>query len=120
MNTPITLTSILTIFGILVAIVGGVTAIIALVKWINNIHDRVQKWDEYDMKIANVEKSMSDLHTDIDGKLQQIRAEQYVLTDCMVAVLDGLQQLGCNGKVTQAKNNLANYMNEKAHEMKKE
>ena len=111
MNTPITFNDILFALGILVAIVAGITAIIAVIKWINNAHDRAQKWDNYETEIG-------ELKTDINAKLQDIKAEQYVHTSCMVAVLDGLQQLGANGKVTQARETLDEYMNRATHEVK--
>ena len=113
MNTPITFNGILIVFGTVVAIVAGITAIIAVVKWINSIHDKFQHWDEQDMKIEQ-------LQTDINAKLQDIKTEQYVLTSCMVAVLDGLHQLGANGKVTQARESLDEYMIKATHEMKKD
>ena len=109
MNTPITFNGILGALAIIVAIVAGIAAIIAIVKWINNAHDRAQKWDNYGMKI-------DELQTDINSKLQQIRTEQYILTDCMSAVLDGLHQLHCNGKVTEARSSLDEYLNKRAHE----
>lgn len=109
MNTPITLNGILLTLGTIAAIVAGITAIYAVVKWINANHDRCQKWDSYEMKIE-------ELQTDINEKLQQIRTEQYVLTDCMSAVLDGLHQLNCNGKVTEARSSLDEYLNKRAHE----
>lgn len=109
MNTPITFNGILAVLGVIAAIVAGATAIWAIVKFININHDRCQKWDSYDMKIE-------ELQTNLDGKLQQIRTEQYILTDCMSAVLDGLHQLHCNGKVTEAKANLDDYLNKRAHE----
>lgn len=98
MNTPITFNSILAVLGVIAAIVAGATAIWAIVKFININHDRCQKWDSYDIR------------------LQQIRTEQYILTDCMSAVLDGLHQLHCNGKVTEARSNLDEYLNKRAHE----
>ena len=109
MNTPITFNGILGALAILVAIVAGIAAIIAIVKWINNAHDRAQKWDNYGMKI-------DELQTDLNARLQQIQDEQYILTDCMSAVLDGLHQLKCNGRVTEAKASLDNYINKRAHE----
>ena len=113
MNTPITFNGILAVLAIIVGIVAGITAIIAVVKWINNAHDRAKKWDDYGMQI-------DDLRRDIKGNLREIKDEQYVLTNCMLAVLDGLQQLGANHGVTDAYKNLANHINKEAHDVSKE
>ena len=113
MNTPITFNGILAALAILVGIVAGISAIIAIIKWINNAHDRAQKWDNYGMQIDG-------LRTDIDKSLREIKDEQYVLTNCMLAVLDGLQQLGANHGVTQAYKDLAKHINKEAHDLKNE
>lgn len=97
MDSAITLGSILVICATLVALSGGVAVIISLVKNINNSHDRTQKWDGYDNDIT------------------QIRSELCMLTYCMMATLDGLEQLKCNGKVKEAREKLDKYMNQQAH-----
>ena len=48
--------------------------------------------------------------------LQQIRTEQCELTGAMLAVLEGLIQLNCNGPVTEAHNKLTQYLNDQAHD----
>lgn len=115
MTDPITLQSILTMLGVLVAIVAGITAIIAIIKWITGVHDRMQLWDGYQKQISDLEARMTDRQTDIEAKLQEIKAEQCILTSSMLAVLDGLQQLHCNGNVTKAHSELEQYLNEQAH-----
>lgn len=97
MDTAITVNSILVALGIVVAIAGGISAIVTLWKYATGAHDRVQKWDEYDKQIKD------------------IKEEQEVLTACMVGVLDGLHQLKCNGKVTETSNMLSEYLVKKAH-----
>lgn len=116
MNAPFTMNGLLYVFGVIIAIVAGITAIIAVVKWINGIHDKMKDWDNYSIQIRDLEARMSDRQTDIEAKLQEIKAEQYVLTSSMLAVLDGLKQLNCNGNVTRAYNDLESYINEKAHD----
>lgn len=111
MTEPITLQGILSILGLIVAIVAGVTAIGAIIKWITGVHDRMQKWDSY-------EKQISDLKTDVEARLQEIRSEQCILTSSMLAVLDGLQQLHCNGNVTKAHEALEKYLNDSSHGQK--
>lgn len=97
MDNAITLGSLLVICATLVALSGGAAVIVSLIKNINTSHDRVQKWDEY------------------DNQIKQIQSEQCMLTYCMMATLDGLHQLGCNGKVTEAKEKLDKHINQQAH-----
>lgn len=97
MNTPITLGSILAIIGVIGAVVAGITALATLYKYVTASHDRVQKWDEY------------------DAEIKAVKAEQCMLTYCMMATLDGLHQLGCNGKVTEAREKLDKHLNQEAH-----
>lgn len=93
-------------------------------------HDREQKWDEmvqnvqeerdkiyerYDNKLGEMETKIDDNHADTEAKLQEVRSELLILTDCMAAVLDGLHQQGCNGKVSEARENLDQYMRNRAH-----
>ena len=117
-SQAITLETILYIFRLLVAIVAGVTAIVAIIKWITQIHDRNRKLDGYEKDIADVKNSIEDLRTDTNAKMQTIMAEQLIVTDCILAILDGLGQLNCNGPVTEAKNHLVEHINERAHDGK--
>lgn len=87
-------------------------------------HDRAKKWDEmaekvyqkYDVKFDDIEKRIEDNHIETESKIQQIQSELFILTDCMVGVLDGLHQLNCNGKVTEAREKLDDYLIKRAHE----
>lgn len=97
MEMPLTMGLVLVICATLVALSGGAAVIVSIIKTINSSHDRAQKWDEY------------------ESKIQDIKEEQCMLTYCMMATLDGLHQLGCNGKVTQARSDLDKYMNKQAH-----
>lgn len=97
MDTAITLGSLIEILGMIVAFVAGIGGIIAIIKWITSIHDKREQYDDYDKKI------------------EQIQAEQCMITYCMMATLDGLHQLGCNGEVTKARSKLDKWMNKQAH-----
>ena len=87
-------------------------------------HDRAKKWDEmaekvyqkYDTKFNDIEKRIEDNHIETEAKVQQIQAELFILTQCMSAVLDGLKQMNCNGKVTEAQKLLDEYLIKRAHE----
>lgn len=118
MEQPVTINLILEVLGVLVALVAGIGAIIAIIRWITTIHDRNKKLDGYQQQINEIKESISDLKTDNEAKLQEIRAEQFLTIEVLSAVLDGLHQLNCNGPVTNAKAKLDSYLNEAAHDIK--
>jgi len=116
---------------IIMAIWGFVKILMEIIEAVNKRHDKEQKWDEYeknlaqerdkiyekyDTKLAEIETRIAESIADTDAKIQETRAELYIITECMAAVLDGLKQQGCNGKVTEAKNNLESYLIRRAHE----
>lgn len=115
MTDPITLELIFKVLELVVALVAGGVAIKALIKQITSIHDRNQKIDTYSKEIDNVKASIKDLKVDNDAKMQVIREEQCVITESMLAILDGLHQLNCNGSVTEARDRLTVYLNNSAH-----
>ena len=97
METSITIGQLLQIITVIGAIWGGYKVIVEIVDRINAKHDQVQKWDEYDKQI------------------KQIKEEQCLLSYCMLATLDGLKQLGADGKVTEARDKLDKHLNKIAH-----
>lgn len=99
MDTAITVSALMDFLKFVVAIAGFITASLVLLRTITDRHDREQKWDKCETEI------------------KQVKEEQYVLTFCMRGVLDGLHQLNCNGKVTEAKDKLEEYMSKRAHEV---
>lgn len=116
---------------ILMACWGFYKIIMEIVEAVTKRHDKEQKWGEweenlqkerdkiyerYDNKLAEIEERMNLNHTDTEQKLQETRSELFILTECMAAILDGLKQLECNGKVTEAKENLDAYLIKRAHE----
>lgn len=50
--------------------------------------------------------------------MQAIKDELCVLSYAMLASLDGLQQLHCNGNVTKAHDRLEKHLNQQAHNQK--
>lgn len=48
-------------------------------------------------------------------EIKSIKDEQCMMNYVMFACLDGLKQLGCNGKVTEAHEKLQKHLNEQAH-----
>ena len=112
---PITIHVIFQILEAIVAIVGGGVAIKALLNWITSIHDRNKKIDSYTLEIDNVKAAIAELKEDNDNKMKVIREEQCMITEAMLAVLDGINQIGGNGPVTKTKEDLTAYLNSSAH-----
>jgi len=131
MDQTITLQALIQSAALIVGIWGFIKVVTEIAKAINERHDKEQKWGEwevnlqeerdkiyerYDTKLAEMEEKIDHNHADTEAKIQQTRSELYILTECMAAVLDGLKQLNCNGKVTEAKENLDAYLIKRAHE----
>ena len=142
MDQAVTLSTLVEMGIIIIGFWGFVKVVKEIIESITARHDREQKWDEmektmkedhkdilenvqeerdkiyrkYDEKLAEMEQAINTNHADTAAKFQQMGAEMLVLTECMAAVLDGLKQLNCNGKVSEAADNLARYMMERAHE----
>ena len=79
--------------------VGGV--VVAVIKWIT-----VQ--NKQSDEIAILKKCEND-------DIQAIKNELCVLSYAVLAALDGLMQLHCNGNVTKAHEQLENHLNQTAH-----
>lgn len=80
--------------------IGGICLVIY--KW-------VIKPEQNNKKIENL-KSVHE--KDVAG----LRDELCVLSYATLATLDGLKQLGCNGEVTKAYNDLSKHINKQAHD----
>ena len=83
----------------IIGLAGLVTALTVLFGFIRTTTKQIDKWNSYDNTIKKINKSMA-----------KLRNEQYVQITTLYAVLDGLKQLNCNGKVTEAKNELDSYI----------
>lgn len=131
MEQTVTVSTLILMGGIVVGLWGFMKVVREMVSAITARHDREQKWDEmvqnvqeerdkiyqkYDAKLLELDQTIELNHADTESKLQQVRSELLILTDCMAAVLDGLHQQGCNGKVTEASERLQQYMRDRAHE----
>lgn len=131
----LTFSFIAQVIVVLMAVWGFIKVVKEIVQSITARHDREQKWDEmsnkwtenlqqerdkiydkYDNKLEEIEKKIDTNHSDTELKIQQLRTELFVITECTSAILDGLKQLNCNGHVTEAKHNLDEYLRNVAHE----
>lgn len=130
MDQTVTLSTLIQMGVLIMGMWGFYKVVKEIVSGITARHDKEQKWDEmvqnvqeerdkiyvrYDAKLEEMEKQISTNHADTEAKLQQVRSELLILTDCMAAVLDGLHQQGANGKVTEASEKLQQYMRDRAH-----
>ena len=97
MDEVITISELVHFCALIIGVGGFYKIIMEIVKSITARHDREQKWDE------------------AEAKLQQIIAEQSIITSCVLAILDGLEQLGANHRVTEQKTLLQQYMTDSAH-----
>lgn len=88
----VTIDTIVQIGALLTAIGGIVAAIATMLKWFER-----QKLQDADIK--------------------EIKEEQYVLSTAVLACLNGLKQLNCDGDVTTAHDKLAKHLNKKAHDV---
>lgn len=51
-----------------------------------------------------------------DKEIENMKAEQCLLTYGILACLKGLQEQGCNGPVTEAVNKIEKHINKQAHD----
>lgn len=81
-----------------IGIAGGIAAIIALLGYLFKVYDFVRRQKEQDKDIKSIKK------------------ENSLIVYSLRACLDGLQQLGANHTVPEAKQKLDDYINEQAHQ----
>ena len=58
---------------------------------------------------------IEDLKTHHDNEIKTVKDELCVISFALLAALDGLKQLGANGNVTAAHNELEKHLNKQAH-----
>lgn len=100
----------------IIGFVGLLTAVGVLFGLIKNYVHQIDKWNGYDKQIEEVKNSVDTKTSETNDKIKDLKQEQKMQTKVLLAVLDGLHQQGCNGKVTQATKELTDYLNEKSHE----
>ena len=73
----------------------------------------VIKWFQ---RQENQSVDIKELHELHSADMKSVQSELCVLSYAMLAALDGLQQLHCNGNVTNAHEALEKHLNQKAHD----
>lgn len=125
MNQTITL-DLLIQFGLVIMGLWAFFKVVGeLIEAVNKRHDKEQEWDsyaenlekerekiyeKYDGRLKEIESKMEENHAETEAKNQEIKAEIMILTKSVSAILDGLIQQGCNGAVTEAKENLDEFL----------
>lgn len=90
-----------------------VTAVLAICGfiWI------IQKWFlKQSRSTKDNHQEIEDLHRLHISDTQAIQKELCILSQAMLATLDGLKQLHCNGNVTKAYEKLETHINNQAHD----
>ena len=71
------------------------------------------KWFQRQGSSPTEIKKLKEAH---NKDVTEIKEELCVLSFAMLATLDGLKQLNCNGQVTEAHNRLSKHLNKQAHD----
>lgn len=87
-------------------------AVVTALLTIGGIALAIIKWVFAQNKQTDDLASLRVLH---EQDIQSIRDELCMLSYAMLAALDGLKQLNCNGAVTKAHNDLEKHLNKQAH-----
>lgn len=107
----------------IVEVVAKVVALVlssgALVTGVVKLVSKYKKIENYGKDITDLAEKVEDLRTSSLAQFQTFAAEQAIQTHVLNAVLDGLQQLGCNHTVPKAKQELEEYLVEQAHKVDK-
>ena len=131
MEQTITMQALVQCAALIMGIWGFFKVVMEIIKQINARHDKEQLWDKtaenlvngrqeimdkYDVKLAELDNKIDENHADTEAKIQELKAEMIIQLECIQAILKGLEQLNCNGPVTEAKDTLEKHLREKAYE----
>jgi len=83
-----------------------------IISWFLSQHK--QTTDIEDLRTLHT-KDMDELRQNETEELQAVKDELCVISFALLAALDGLKQLGANGNVTKAHNELEKHLNKQAH-----
>ncbi len=103
---------IIVIGSVVTALLAIGAVIVGVIKWV--LAQNKQSVDIADLK-AKHEADMAEMMKKESEDIQAIKDELCVLSYAMLASLDGLKQLHCNGEVTKAHDRLEKHLNQTAH-----
>lgn len=109
----ITLSSLINAGIIFMGLVGFYEVVIKVVDRITKRHDREKSWDDTRKELT---ERYDGRLTKIDREIKGLKEEQRLTMKGLLAILEGLGQLKCNGPVTEMKDELYSFLNDKAHE----
>ena len=92
-------------------------AVLGAVLFIGGIILIIYNWTQKPKQNSKDIKSLKAQHV---SDIKEIKDELCMLSYAMLAALDGLKQLNCNGEVTKAHTKLSKHINEQAHDRKGE
>lgn len=97
-------------------IAGLITSLGVLAAFLWTVHKYLQKPIDKDKDMESFKEETTREINNIKGELDGLKAEQNIQTQCLLAIMDGLKELGCNGNVTTTRQMLSDYLVKKAHE----
>ncbi len=100
-SVTVSVDDVITLSAFIAAIIAIFGIIFAVYRWY--LHQ-----NEQDKVIEKMQKEHKE-------DIQAVKKEQQLLTYGMLACLEGLKQLNCNGTVTEARDKLSKHLNEQAH-----
>lgn len=90
----------------LAEVVGALSLVLGVIIGGYKLYDRIiDRMDDIDKRVGDLEK-----------ETKRIKKEDRLVVFALRACLDGLHQQGCNGKVTEAIEEIDNYINDAAHD----
>ena len=104
----------------IITAVGVLSALGTVLFWVLKAHKWFLMQDAQDGKLKDVERNLKqeikELREKHEADMSKSKEERQLVCYGLAACLDGLQQLGCNHSVSDAKDKLDKYLNAKAHE----
>ena len=104
----------------IVSAVGVLSALGTVLFWVLKAHKWFLHQEAQDGKIealkTELKNEIKDLREKHEADMNHSKEERQLVCYGLAACLDGLQQLGCNHSVSDAKIKLDRYLNEKAHQ----
>ena len=103
---------ILKISAVLTALCAISAFVWKIISWFLSQHK--QTTDIEELKKLHIEDMKNIIETETE-EMQIVKDELCVISFALLAALDGLKQLGANGNVTKAHNELEKHLNKQAH-----
>lgn len=95
----------------------GVIAFVAFMGAIGAIFGAIFAVYRWYLHQQEQDKQISQMCAEKTAEIAELKKEQQLLTYGILACLDGLKQLNCNGSVTEAQDKIAKHLNAQAHKV---